>query len=143
MLQISPEDYARLQDRVKNRTGLMKKAKPQGRKNKYGAEATECDGIRFDSKSEARRYLTLKTMEKAGEISDLQLQVRIPLLPAQEIDGRKEKPVDYICDFVFVRDGVKVYEDVKSGPTKTREFVLKRKLCLYMHGIAVQEVMVD
>lgn len=34
-------------------------------------------------------------------------------------------------------------EDVKSGPTKTREFVLKRKLMLFIHGIRVIEVMAE
>lgn len=143
MLRMTPDDYARLQARVQNRAPLVKKVAPKGRKNKYGAEATECDGITFDSKAEAKRYLQLKTMQRAGEISQLQWQVRIPLLPAQEVGNRKEKPVDYICDFVFVRDGVKVYEDVKSAPTKTPEFILKRKMALFFHGIVVQEVLID
>ena len=102
-----------------------KKAKGAGR-NKYGAKATTVDGIEFDSKAEAQRYLQLKAMEKAGQIVDLRIQVEFQLLPAQEKDGRKERAVKYVADFCYRdRDGTYVVEDVKSGPTKTKEFVLK------------------
>ena len=36
---------------------------------KYGNKKTEVDGITFDSKAEARRYLALKTLQAGGYIS--------------------------------------------------------------------------
>jgi len=119
------------------------KAVRESRRNKYGAEKTEVDGMVFDSKSEAKRYLQLKAMQCAGEISELKTQVRIGLLPAQQVGGRKERPVDYLADFQYVRQGVLITEDVKSGPTKTKEFILKRKMAMFFHGIVVVEVMID
>lgn len=47
--------------------------------NKYGNIKTVIDGIKFDSKRESERYLELKLLEKAGEISDLKLQPRFIL----------------------------------------------------------------
>lgn len=154
MLRYSPEEYAALQARInaslQRKSASPVQAEPQakaakqgGRRNKYGAIRTEYSGINFDSKAEAKRYAQLKALEAAGEISDLQIQVRIPLLPAQNVDGHKEKPVDYICDFVFMRDGKKQYEDVKSAASKTPAFVLKRKMALYFHGIRIQEIFMD
>ncbi len=154
MLRMSPEEFSSLQSRinaasakpapVSRETALAQRAEKKAQKrNKYGAKATTVDGVEFDSKAEAKRYVQLKAMEKAGEIVDLQLQVRIPLLPVQNVPGRKERAVDYICDFVYMRNDTKIYEDVKSAPTKTKEFILKRKMALFFHGIIVHEVMVD
>jgi hypothetical protein len=154
VLRYSAEEYQALQDRIN--AGVKRKSivpvqleeqakaiKSDGRRNKYGAIRTELCGLKFDSKAEAKRYAQLKAMEAAGQISELQLQVRIPLLPAQDTNGRKEKPVDYICDFVYVRDGKMIHEDTKSSATKTPAFILKRKLCLYFHGIVIREVMME
>jgi len=119
-----------------------KKAKGGGR-NKYGAKATTVDGIEFDSKGEAQRYLQLKAMEKAGEITCLAIQVPFLLIPAQDKAGRKEREVVYVADFTYWKDGVYVVEDTKSAPTKTREYVIKRKLLLWVHGLAVREVLMS
>lgn len=155
MLRFTPDEFAALQSRIK--AGVQRKSaapaqveptakavKSTGRRNKYGAQATEVHGIRFDSKAEAKRYLQLKALEQAGEISDLQLQVKFDLLPAQELDGKKERPVQYIADFTY-RDkaGSTVVEDAKSAATKTKEFVLKRKMMLFFHGIVIREVLMD
>ncbi len=156
MLRMSAEDYAAHQDRVKQVSvrrpvsrdeALMMRAEKKSKgatRNKYGAKATTVDGVAFDSKAEAQRYLQLKAMEKAGEIVDLKLQVRFPLIPAQDKAGRKEREVVYVADFTYTtRDGVFVVEDTKSGPTKTREYVIKRKLLLWVHGLAVREVLMS
>ena len=50
--------------------------------HKYNAIPTTVDGIRFASKREARRYLELKLLQKAGHISDLELQPRFRLMSA-------------------------------------------------------------
>ena len=90
--------------------------------NKYGNAKVTVEGITFDSKREARRYLDLLLLEKAGDISDLQRQVKYVLIPAQrEPDiigpkgGRKpgkllEHEVSYVADFVY-KDYTAEYEE--------------------------------
>jgi hypothetical protein len=58
--------------------------------SKYNSRKTTVDGITFDSKKEARRYLVLKKMEQDGEIKNLRLQVPVELVPSFEIvvDGK-------------------------------------------------------
>lgn len=119
--------------------------------NKYGARKLKVDGIVFDSRKEAMRYSQLKILEKAGKISDLQLQVPFELVPTQrEPDsvgvrgGVKrgkviEKAVTYFADFVYKDErGNTVVEDTKGF--KTKEYKIKKKLMLYVHGIRIREV---
>lgn len=49
--------------------------------NKYNAKKTKIDGMVFDSRREANRYVKLREMERNGEISDLKRQVREELIP--------------------------------------------------------------
>lgn len=112
--------------------------------SKYRALPTVVDNIRFDSKAEAKRYQQLRLMERAGEIVDLRIQVEYELIPPQKVGSVKERPVKYVADFVYRdRNGGCVVEDVKSGPTKTREFVIKRKLLLQRYRLAIREVLMD
>ena len=76
--------------------------------NKYHAKKIFADGQSFDSRKEYRRWCELKLIERAGEIGNLQRQVRFHLLPAQydERTGKCiERAVDYIADFVYETDG--------------------------------------
>lgn len=93
---------------------------------------------KFDSKREYERWVELRLLEKAGEISNLRRQQRYRLLPAQYNRARNERPVDYIADFVYQKNGRTVVEDVKGK--KTRDYIIKRKLMLYINGISIQEV---
>lgn len=108
--------------------------------NKYHNIKTKtADGIVHDSRKEARRWCELKLLEKAGKITDLDRQVKFELIPKQ--DG--ERACHYVADFVYhnAEDGKKVVEDVKSEATrKNKEFVIKRKLMLYIHGIKIREI---
>ena len=45
--------------------------------NKFRAIKTRIDGITFDSKAEARVYMELKLLARAGEINGLQVKPRI------------------------------------------------------------------
>lgn len=95
----------------------------------------------FDSKKEGERYLFLRAEQLAGRISELKCQVPFELIPSQKRDGRViERPVKYIADFSYTRDGETVVEDVKSAATKTPEYILKRKMMLWEFGIEVKEV---
>ena len=105
---------------------------------KYHAKKTELDGITFDSRKEAQRYAELRLLERSGAIHNLQRQVRYELIPAQKKDGKTiERACHYIADFVYEENGKTVVEDVKGY--RTKEYVLKRKLMLQVHGIEVRE----
>ena len=101
---------------------------------KYNNRKVCIGGINFDSVREAQRYKQLSLLQKGGAIKDLQLQVRYHLIPKQ--DG--ERAVDYIADFVYIENGGKVVEDSKG--VRTRDYVIKRKLLLQIHGRKIKEV---
>ena len=130
------------------------------KKSKYGSRKVKSKGFVFDSRKEARRYNELLLLERAGAIQDLQRQVPFELIAAQyeeiptgevykrgELKGKPkfkrvciEKSVVYNADFVYYENGKKVVEDTKSEATKTKDYVIKRKLMLYIHGIKIREV---
>lgn len=103
-------------------------------RNKYGNRKTVIDGIMFDSKHEADRWVDLSRMARAGLITELNRQVKYELVPKQ--DG--ERAVNYFADFVYKQDGKTVVEDCKG--MCTTEYIIKRKLMLHVHGIKIKEV---
>jgi len=101
--------------------------------SKFRAKPTHCDGHRFASKAEARRYSELKALERAGIISYLELQPRFPLIVGGNV------VCTYVGDFRYMENGKSVTEDVKGH--KTPEYILKRKLLLATHpGIDHREI---
>lgn len=106
-------------------------------RSKYHAKKTCVDGIVFDSKREADRYLVLKSMEEDGTIEDLRRQVRYELVPAFDVDGGHYRPVSYVADFVYREDGHEVVEDVKG--MRTDVYRLKAKLFAYRYGVSIRE----
>ena len=93
---------------------------------------------KFDSRREYERWCELQLLQRAGKISGLKRQVRYNLVPIQHVKGRNERAIDYIADFEYHRDGQMVVEDVKGK--RTPEYIIKRKLMLYVHGIVIEEV---
>jgi len=98
---------------------------------------------KYDSKKEQRRANELKMLEKAGRIAELKEQVQFELIPAQYrlVNGRKtciEREVRYYADFTYVENGNLIVEDVKG--MRTKDYILKRKLMLSVHGIRIKEV---
>ena len=108
------------------------------RRNKYGNKKTELDGILFDSKREATRFMQLRTLHRAGVISNLQLQVPFALAPAVKIKGRMRPPLKYIADFVYQENGSQVVEDAKGHVTEG--YRIKRHLMVAIHGVEISEV---
>ena len=106
--------------------------------NKYHAKKVTVDGIEFDSRREANRFAELKLMERAGMITDLKRQEEFELIPK----CGKERPAKYHADFSYIdtTTGEKVVEDVKSRATKTKDYILRRKLMNWRHGIQIREV---
>ena len=106
--------------------------------SKYSAKKTVLDGIEFDSRKEANRYAELKVMERAGVIRNLKLQEEFELIPR----CGKERPAKYHADlsYTIAATGERVVEDVKSRATKTKDYILRRKLMNWRHGIEIREV---
>ncbi|WP_169108426.1 DUF1064 domain-containing protein [Comamonas suwonensis] len=106
---------------------------------KYGnKKTTTADGVKFDSRAEARRWEYLCVQLRIGEISDLRRQVAYELVPSVKFaDANRAKPaIRYIADFVYVEKGVDVIEDVKG--VLTPEFKLKRHLMKALLGLEVR-----
>ena len=109
----------------------------KGKRPKYGNKKTEVDGIMFDSKGEANRYLELKMFQQGGVIANLQHQVRYQLT----VNGMKVGV--YVADFVYtdVKNGEQVIEDYKGGrATKTPLYLLKKKLMKAIYGYDIREI---
>ena len=106
-------------------------------RSKYHAKKTTVDGITFDSRREADRYLVLKSMEEDGAIEDLRRQVRYELVSAFDVDGKHYRPVYYVADFTYRENGHEVIEDVKG--MKTDVYRLKAKLVAYRYGVNIRE----
>lgn len=122
---------------------------------KYRNRKVTIDGRVFDSRKEAKRYQELKLLEAAGEISDLQTQVKFVLIPSQREPGepykqgplkgqRKpgrvvEREVAYYADFFYYdKNKVRVVEDTKG--LKTKDYIIKRKMMLYFYGVRIHEI---
>ena len=108
--------------------------------SKYHSRKITVDGITFDSHREARRYQELQLLLRAGEISQLEMQKKYTLIPAQKKpSGGTERACTYTADFVY-RDktGREIVEDSKG--MKTQQYIIRRKLMLQVHGIEVREV---
>jgi hypothetical protein len=125
--------------------------------NKYHSKKTRLsDGTVFDSRKEARRWQQLRLLESRGEIQDLKRQVEYELVPNQyeiverysDKTGKRlkdekrlaERRVCYVADFVYTKDGETVVEDTKSPVTRTKDYIIKRKLMRHIHGIVIREI---
>jgi hypothetical protein len=126
-MRMSVEEYRAYED----------KRKPKA--PKYGNKKKIVNGLEFDSTKEARRWQDLVLMQQAGQIVGLERQREYPL----DVNGLHI--CTYVADFSYraVRgaDVIPTVEDVKSEPTrKKRDYVIKRKLMLAIHGIAIKEI---
>lgn len=108
----------------------------------------------FDSKKERDRYVELCLLEKAKEIRNLRRQVKFLLIPKQveyyerysEKTGKRlqdgvrvlERECYYIADFVYEQNGKTIVEDTKGF--RTPDYIIKKKLMLYIHKIQIKEV---
>ena len=122
--------------------------------SKYYSQKITFEGETFDSKKEFRRWQELRMLERSGVIQNLRRQVKYTLIPAQYEayprfsnktgkrlkDGRRLifRETSYIADFVYSHfDGSVTVEDVKG--VRTKEYILKQKLMLWVHGIRIIE----
>ncbi|HEX9973154.1 MAG TPA: DUF1064 domain-containing protein [bacterium] len=97
-------------------------------RHKFNAQKTELDGLRFDSKKEARYYQTLKLKVKAGIVLFFLRQVPF------DLPGN----VKYRVDFQeFHADGTVHFVDVKG--IKTDTYIMKKKMVEDLYPIKIEE----
>lgn len=116
-------------------------AKGSQGKTKYGSQKAERGAVRFDSQKEARRYDELMVMLRAEIITDLRLQPQFTLQESYVTEkGQRIRAIRYTADFSYRFGGKLVVEDVKSKPTRTKEYLRNKKMMRSKYGIDIQEV---
>lgn len=94
------------------------------------------DGKLFASKKEMLRYADLKMLERAKEISKLEMQPKFAV-------SINDKPFcTYTADFRYVdKNGEVVIEELKStGTAKDAAYRLRKKAAELFHGIKVNVI---
>ena len=99
--------------------------------NKYGAKQAIVDGYTFASQREANRYRELRLLQKAGVITNLELQKRYSI----KVNG--VHVCDYISDFEYDENGKHVVEDSKG--VRTPVYKLKRRLVEAVYNVHILE----
>lgn len=119
----------------------MKQISEAKKGSKYHNEKAVVNGIRFDSRKEANRYIALMSELASGAISDLKLQPQFTIQESYKTaEGKRVQAIRYVADFSYTRDGAFIVEDVKSEATKTRVYGIKKKLVLERFGVEITEI---
>lgn len=113
---------------------------------KYRNVKVHVDGITFDSLREAARYSELKLLQSAGLIRDLEVHP-VYALQVLELTETTAPPWVihtigiYTADFRFwdTQNNVCMVEDVKSPPTRTEAYQLRKKHVEAQYGIVITE----
>ena len=135
------EMYARQQIDLSGAAAPTPLRKGSRGNTKYHNVRAERTVGRFDSQKEARRYDELMMMLRAGIISDLRLQPQFTLQESYITEaGKRIRAVRYTADFSYKFGGKLVVEDVKSTPTRTKEYLRNRKFMRSKFGIDIQEI---
>ena len=142
-------------------------AGPAEKESKYHNVKMVVNGIRFDSKKEARRYLQLMDALREGVISDLRLQQDFTIQEAYTTpEGERIRAIRYQADFTYKIEwagynvptsislddleywrsvierfgrGAMVVEDTKSRATRTPQYIMKYKM-MADKGYIIREV---
>ena len=147
-MALDASDIARLGKRAQQQILAelaIRAVKEEAKKpNKYRNKKVEScleDGTphTFDSVREFDFYQDLLIRKRAGQISNLRVQVPFELIPKQKrSDGTIERACSYVADFVYDENGKTVVVDTKG--VRTKDYKIKRKLMLWIHGISIVEV---
>lgn len=104
-------------------------------RSKYFNKKIEYEGYLFDSIKEKNRYEELRLAQKSGAISELKVHPKFDLI----VNGMKICRM--ILDFSYTDEsGNSVIEDVKSAPTITPIYRIKKKLLKALLGIEIKEI---
>ena len=94
--------------------------------SKYRNKKVQIDRYVFDSIKEGQRYRELAILERAGKISNLELQPKFLLQESFRKNGKTYRKIEYVADFQYIENGKTIVEDVKG--IQTDVFKLKHKL---------------
>lgn len=102
---------------------------PKNVRHKFSAIPTETDGIKFDSRKEAKYYQQLKLRLRAGDV----------LFFLRQVPFHLPGGVRYVVDFaVFLTDGSVEFVDVKGA--KTESYNAKKRMVEATYPITITEV---
>jgi Protein of unknown function (DUF1064) len=137
---VSEADIARM-NRSRTTVPTPITACPVSKPAKYRNTKTEMFGIVFDSKKEADYFLYLRSLEQAGEITQLRRQYKWEIA----VQGRHIawwlSDFDYTVPSRFGGADVHVVIDVKSPITrKNPTYRIKRKLVEALYGFEITEI---
>lgn len=126
-MRMTKEQFEVLQAKMKsNAHSNAHLGKPR---HKFNAKPTVNDGIRFDSKKEAKRYEQLKLLQHDGEV----------LFFLRQCPFHLPGGVRYVVDFaVFWSDGHVSFEDVKG--MQTPMFKAKKKQVEDLYPIEIDVI---
>jgi len=112
------------------RPGGLKHFSREPKAQKYRNRRVQFRGMSFDSVGERDRYIALLQDQEAGRISDLERQVRFPLV----VNG--VTVCHYVADFQYVdKNALLVVEDFKGVATDI--FKLKAKMFKAQYGFDI------
>lgn len=107
-------------------------------KSKFKNIRVEFEGMKFDSKGELARFIELRNLASAGEISSLKRQVRYELAPHVFLNGKKKPALAFWADFVYYdKWGNEIVEDFKGKITTA--YRIKKHLMKHVHGVDIIE----
>lgn len=107
---------------------------------KYRNKPQTIDGIRFDSKHEARRWQELLILQSTGRITGLERQVKYELAPKIKLlgDARTRPAIRMIIDFRYWEGDQMILEDAKGDVDPV--WRIKQHLLKTVHGLDVRKV---
>ena len=112
------------------------------KENKYKNKKTIIDGTTFASIKEAKRYTQLKLLEKAGLITELELQKKFILQPDYvNNEGKKIRKITYVADYFYYDKKKKKYivEDTKGF--RTEVYKIKKKIFEFQYpNLTIKEI---
>lgn len=100
-------------------------------RSKYKNQKVVIDGIKFDSKLEAKHYLRLSSLQDAGKISNLTMQPKFLLQKSFKSSQGTHRAIHYVADFQYLENGETVVVDVKGMQTDV--YKIKKKLFIYKY----------
>ena len=114
-------------------------------KNRFAVvepERRTMDGFVFASKKEMLHYADLKMLQKAKEISNLELQPKFPVFLESKDKTKEGLLCTYTADFAYnTKDGERVIEQLKSsGTAKDAAYRLRKKAAEMYYGIKVNVI---
>ena len=121
--------FAEMRDRQINEESAKARIK-LNRPSKYNAAKVALDGLKFDSKKEARMYELLKEMEKNGLIKNLKVHPSFTLLTGYRHYKSKKKirPIKYVADFSFFDVSQNRFRIIDCKGYKTKVYLMKKKM---------------